>query len=201
MSALPEAEEGDGSLTLEEGKRKVLMLLDEYSSGGELTVDEDIRAKMNDFFDIAQKDVAQWQPILRRRVLTLDGSGSRRLPADVGQVTRIRKNGRRTADYEVIDGCLVSEPGDVSALTLDYLAVPETITRTTDDGYVFEVSEAAANCTPFFVAAQQLIPDLVIDYAAFYQIYLQMRGMLSRSAGGNGGRGGVRQILFRGAGR
>lgn len=36
-------------MTLGEGKRKVLMLLDEYSSGGELTVDEDIEKKMADF--------------------------------------------------------------------------------------------------------------------------------------------------------
>ena len=41
-------------MTLGEGKRKVLMLLDEYSSGGELTVDEDIEKKMADFFATAQ---------------------------------------------------------------------------------------------------------------------------------------------------
>ena len=33
------------------------------------------------------------------------------------------------------------------------------------------VSEAAANCLPFFVAAQQLIGELVVDYSGFYNIY------------------------------
>ena len=41
-------------MTLGEGKRKVLMLLDEYSSGGERTVDEAIEMKMADFFEPAQ---------------------------------------------------------------------------------------------------------------------------------------------------
>lgn len=182
-------------MTLGEGKRKVLMLLDEYSSGGEITVDEDIDAKMNDFFDIAQKDVAQWQPIMRRVSITLDGTGSAELPADVSRVLKIALDGARTSAYEIVDKRLLSPPGDTSALTLDYIAVPETITPETADSYEFEVSEEAANCMPFFVAAQQLLPDLVIDYGAFYNLYLQMRGMLSRSTGLTGG--GVKQALYR----
>ena len=184
-------------MTLGEGKRKVLMLLDEYSSGGTITVDEDIDAKMNDFFDIAQKDAAVWQPIRRIVELALDGSGSTALPSDVQRVTRVRKAGRRTAEYEIAGGKLLSEEGDTSVLTLDYLAMPETITPETDDGYVFEVSEAAANCLPFFVAAQQLIAELVVDYSGFYSIYLQMRNMLPRSDGSESAGGAVRQRLWR----
>jgi hypothetical protein len=54
-------------MTLGEGKRKVLMIIDEYSSGGTLTKDDDINLKMNDFFDLAQRDVANHKPILKRR--------------------------------------------------------------------------------------------------------------------------------------
>lgn len=182
-------------MTLGEGKRKVLMLLDEYSSGGEISVDEDIDLKMNDFFDMAQRDMAQWQPIVRRTVVTLDGSGSEGLPNEVARVFRIRKNGVRVSAYEVIEGKLVYDAGDTSTLALDYIATPSTITPETEDSYVFEVSEDAANCLPFFVAAQQLIPDLVIDYGAFYNLYLQMRGMLPRSTLSSSG--GVRQALYR----
>lgn len=181
-------------MTLADGKRKVLMLLDEYSSGGEIELDEDIDLKMNDFFDIAQKDMAQWQPIIRRSSVTLDGTGEQALPEDVSRVLGIRKNGIRARDYEVIDGKLVYAAGDTSTLTLDYFALPETITPETPDEYVFEISEDAANCLPFFVAAQQLIPDLVIDYGAFYNMYQQMRAALPRSTGLGGG---VRQALWR----
>lgn len=181
-------------MTLGEGKRKVLMLLDEYSSGGEITVDEDVEAKMNDFFDIAQKDVAAWQPIVRRAEVTLDGTGCMALPEDALRVIRVRKGGVRTANYEVVDGRILSESGDASVLTLDYIAAPKTVAPETEDDYVFEVSEAAANCMPFFVAAQQLIADLIVDYGAFYNIYMQMRGLLSRSTLMGDG---VRQTLYR----
>ncbi|MBE7002673.1 MAG: M1 family metallopeptidase [Ruminococcaceae bacterium] len=184
-------------MTLSEGKRRVLMLLDEYSSGGTITVDEDIDAKMNDFFDIAQKDIAQWQPIIRRTEVTLDGTGEQALPADVSRVLRITRDGRRARDVRVSDGKLRYPAGDTDTLTLDYAAVPETITPQTEDAHAFEVSEEAASCLPFFVAAQQLIADLVVDYAAFYNIYLQMRGMLPRGGGAfDGGAGGVRQALY-----
>lgn len=182
-------------MTLGDGKRKTLMLLDEYSSGGTLTVDEDIDMKMNDFFDIAQKDMAQWQPILRRKDVTLDGTGSEELPSDVSRVLKLTKDGKKARGYEVIDGMLVYDEGDTSTLTLDYIALPATISPDTADSYEFEVSEEAANCMPYFVAAQHLIPDLVIDYGSFYSLYQQMRALLPRSTESGGG--SVRQALWR----
>ena len=184
-------------MTLEQGKRKVLLLLDEYSSGGALTVDEDVNHKMNDFFDIAQKDMAQWQPILRRKTVVLDGSGSQTLGDGVERVLRVRKNGRRWDGWEVVDGALVYEPGDTATVALDYAAVPQTIGPDTPEGYVFEVGEAAANCLPFFVAAQQLVADLVVDHAAFYNLYLTLRSAVPRGAGAAAG-GGIRQRLYGG---
>ena len=183
-------------MTLGEGKRRVLMLLDEYSCSGELTVDEDINAKMNDFFDIAQKDISQWQIILRRCDVTLDGTGEQELPADVSRVLRITKNGRSARGCEAIDGKLVYPSGDTEVVTLDYCALPETITPETEDTYEFEVSAEAANCLPFFVAAQQLFSDLVLDYGAFYNTYLQMRSMLSRVGVATGTSLTVRQALY-----
>lgn len=180
-------------MTLGDGKRKVLMLLDEYSSGGTLTVDEDINAKMNDFFDIAQKDMARWQPVLRVCLMQLDGTGDQTLPEDVGRVLHVSIGGNRV-HYRAIDGRLRYTPGDTSTVELEYFAAPETITPETADSYEFEVSEEAASCLPFFVAAQQLIVDLVVDYGAFWNMYVQLRGMLDRSA--NCGGAGMRQRLW-----
>ncbi len=182
-------------MTLGDGKRKVLMLLDEYSTGGEITTDEDVNAKMNDFFDAAQKDMAIWQPILRRANVTLDGTGSQSLPTDVSSVLKITKNGKRARGYEVIDGKLVYAAGDTSTLTLDYYARPATISADTADDHEFEVSEEAANCLPYFVAAQHLLPDLVIDYGAFYGMYQQLRALVPRSVSESGG--SVSQALWR----
>ncbi len=182
-------------MTLEDGKRKVLMLLDEYSTAGSLTVDADIDAKMNDFFDIAQKDVAQWQPIQRRAALELDGTGEQSLPEDVMRALKLTRDGKRARGFEVLDGKLLYPAGTTGSVTLDYVARPATIAQETPDEHAFEVSEEAAACLPFFVAAQQLLPDLVIDYGAFYNIYLQMRGALRQDTALTGG--GLRQALYR----
>ena len=179
-------------MTLGEGKRKVLMLLDEYSSGGELTVDEDIGKKMADFFDTAQKDMASFKRIVRTQEITLTGD----LPADFAGTFRIWK-GDRLKQYPVIGGKLAAGPEETGTLLLEYFAVPGTIGPDTADTYTFEVSEDAAACLPFFVAAQQLMPDLVVDYSAFLNTYYAMRNALDVRLP-DCGAGGVRQVLFAG---
>ena len=180
-------------MTLGEGKRRVLMLLDEYSIDGVQTVDADLDARMNDFFDLAQRDAAAWQPIVRRVSLALDGTGSQDLPPDVARVIRMRKQGAQAVGCEVVDGKLLYAPGDTSVLTLDYIAAPQKLGPDTPDDYEFEVSEEAAACLPYFVAAQQLVADLVVDYGAFYNLYLQTRALLPRSTLSGGA---VRQSLY-----
>ncbi len=182
-------------MTLEEAKRKTLMLLDEYSLDGVLRNDPDLNARMNDLFDMAQRDVAAWQPIVRRIRVTLDGTGDMALPPDVQRVLRIRRGGRNAADCEAVDGRLLFRRGDTGEVTLDYIASPQPVTPETPDTYAFEVSDEAANCLPFFVAAQQLIADLVVDYGAFYNTYLQMRALLPRASLPGGG---LRQTLYGG---
>lgn len=183
-------------MTLGDAKRRVLMLLDEYSTDGVVRADADISARMNDFFDMAQRDIAAWQPIVRRKSVTLDGSGEQALPDDVSRVIDIKRDGRRAALFEVVDGKLVYKSGDTSAVTIDYLASPRAITPETPDDYAFEVSDEAANCLPYFVAAQQLVADLVVDYGAFYNLYLQLRALLPRT--GAGASKPLRQALYRG---
>ena len=181
-------------MTLGEGKRKTLMLLDEHSIDGAPVVNDDLNARMNDFFDMAQRDIVAWRPIVRRASVTLDGTGEQALPEDVSCVLAIRRDGRRVPGFEVVDGRLLFRRGDTSVVTLDYIASARPITPETPDDYKFEVSDEAANCLPFFVAAQQLVADLVVDYGAFYNMYLQMRAVLPRASLP----GGARQRLYGG---
>lgn len=183
-------------MTLGDAKRRVLMLLDEYSTDGVVRADADLSARMNDFFDAAQRDIAAWQPIVRRASVTLDGTGAQALPEDVSRVFDIQRDGRCAAGVEVVDGKLVYPSGDTSRVTLDYLASPCAITPETSDDYAFEVSDEAANCLPYFVAAQQLVADLVVDYGAFYNLYLQLRALLPRT--GQFASKPMRQALYRG---
>lgn len=185
-------------MTLGEGKRRVLMLLDEYSSGGELTTDEDIEKKMHDLFDAAQKDVASYKRILRTQELALSGGEGERvfydLPTDLAGIFRIWK-GKELRQYPIIGGKLAADGNETGTLLIEYFAIPQTIGPETEDSYTFEVSEDAAACLPFFVAAQQIMPDLVVDYAAFLNTYYAMRNALDVRLPSSGG-GGVRQTLF-----
>lgn len=185
-------------MTLGEGKRRVLMLLDEYSSGGTAIEDEDINAKLADLFDMAQKDMANFKKIVRTRQLIPDGNGesmtSWQLPQDLSGIFRVWQEGRAIKAYTVIGDRLITPKG--GSVTLEYFAVPSSLGPDTPDSYVFELSEDAAACLPFFVASQQLMPDLVVDYRAFYNTYITMRASLDLSVPEGGG-AGVRQALFR----
>lgn len=187
-------------MTLGEGKRKVLMLLDEYSAGGTVTKDEDIDKKMADFFDMAQKDIAQHKGILRSAELVPDGSGRGcMLPDDFQKLFCVWRDGRLVNGPVIMAGQLLTRSGDTTPLLVEYFAKPKSIGPNTPDTDEFEVDEDAANCMPYFVAAQHLLPDLVVDYSAFWNMYLTMKAALDVSLPDVGG-GRVRQALFR-AGR
>ncbi len=185
-------------MTLGEGKRKVYKLLDEYSSGGEVTVDADIERKMADFFDIAQKDMANFKRIIRETTITLGTTSVHALPGDCAQVSRVWLNGELTNRYVRRAGGISFPQDATGSAIVEYFAIPATISHDADDAYEFEVSEDAANCLPFFVAAQNLMPDLVVDYSVFLQMYYNMRNALDVSLPEGSGAGGVRQAFFRG---
>ena len=186
-------------MTLREGKRKVYELLDEYTSGGAVEIDADLEAKMADLFDLAQKDVAQAKKIWR--VANIDLAGGEgiqlyELPEDLFEIARLWINGRETKQYEVIAGKLAADGGTTGTAMLEYAALPKTIPLDADDEYEFEVAEDAAACMPYYVAAQVLLPDLVLDFSPFWQMYLTKRAALIPTVRKSGG-GGIRQILFR----
>lgn len=191
-------------MTFGEGKRKTLMLMDEYSSGGQRTQDRDIELKMADFFDLAQRNVSQFQPIRAKTALTLEDPvekegpyGVYDLPGDVGRLTRAWKNGRvATGRYRVRGKQLLVPLEETGSLQIEYHAVPATITPETPDEYVFQVTEEGAACMPYFVAAQQLAVDLVTDHTALLGLYDRMLAKLDPGGGDRFG-GLMRQSFFR----
>ena len=49
--------------------------------------------------------------------------------------------------------------------------MPQAIPTDAPDSYEFEIAPDACECMPYYVAAQQLLPDLVMDYGAMLQMY------------------------------
>ncbi len=184
-------------MTLEEGKRKVYMLLDEYSSGGAITADPDIEAKMADFFDTAQKQVSAIKPI--RKIAEIEreeGQTEYDMPTDFRKLFCVYRGGERTQRYKWRGGKIVIPADETETVEVEYSAWPVTITPDTADSYTFEVAEDAAQACCFFVASQQLISDLVLDYQALRNEWLAALQLLTPDQPGGGY--GMRQVLFGG---
>lgn len=178
-------------MTLGEAKNKVYMLLDEHSAGGEIDHDADIEAKMTAFFDIAQKQLAQIKKIVKtKKIIPAAGKAEYALPGDLLGVYRVWKDDRpATARYRFRGGkILIPERDAGSEILVEYFAMPETIPDDADDSYEFEIPADACECMPYYVAAQQLLPDLVMDYGGMLAMYNQAVGALNTSQIGENSR-------------
>lgn len=179
-------------MTLGEGKNKVYMLLDEHSAGGEVEHDADIELKMVWFFDIAQKMVAQIKRIVKQRKITpVSGKTEYAMPSDFMGVYRVWRDGRPATDRYMWrgDNKIVIPGRDAGReILVEYFAIPATIPADAGDEYEFEVAEDAAQCMPYYVAAQQLLPDLVMDYNGMLTMYQMHVGQLDTTIPGQGAR-------------
>ena len=185
-------------MTLGEAKDKVYMLLDEHSAGGVIEHDEDLELKMAYFFDIAQKLLAQVKKILRSKTVTpVPGRTEYPMPADFRSVYRVWRDGKiATARYHWRKGRMVVPEGDgAREILVEYFAVPASIPIDAPDDYEFEIDEDAAQCMPYYVAAQHLLPDLVMDYAGMLRMFDRAVAMLDTSVPGDTGR--VAQTFYR----
>ena len=185
-------------MTLGEGKERVYMLLDEHSSGGRIEHDADLEAKMLAFFDIAQKLLAQVRKIRRTRTIYVEpGRSEYRMGTDFYSPARIWRDGRIAANrYHWRRGRLIVPEGDgAKELTVEYFARPETIPADAGDDYVFELDEEGCALMPYYVAAQQLSADLVMDYSVMLGLFHEGLAMLRADEAPGPGR--VVQSLYR----
>ena len=185
-------------MTLGEAKANVYMLLDEYSNGGAVEEDEDLEMKMTAFFDIAQKELASIKKIMRvYRVEREAGKTEYEMPEDFSALFKIWENGENaTRQYNWRGGKLQIPESVRGEVEVEYYAMPKTIPENAPDEYKFEIAEDAAQCMPFYVAAQQLLTDIVTDSAALLNIYYRKLSMLTTTVPGTGS-ATVRQSFFR----
>lgn len=185
-------------MTLGEGKALVLKLLDEYSSGGTISEDADINAKMTGFFDMAQRHMSGIKRVVKLYTVPLaSGVTAYDMPADFARLYRVWEDGvpsRRRWGWKG-NKLLVPATGRADALEVEYFATP-IMPADAADTYEFELSEDAAACMPYWVAQQQLIVDLVVDYQPLMVLYQNALSSVDRSLPGDGG-GRVRQTYYR----
>lgn len=185
-------------MTFGQGKDKVYMLLDEHSAGGAVDHDEEIEMKMAGFFDIAQKNLANIRRIVRAEVIQREpGKTLYEMPENFQEVYRIWRGGRvATNNFRWIAGKMYIPETESREVMVEYFAIPRTITEDTPDEEEFEIAEDAAQCMPFFVAAQQMTVDLVTDYQGLLNLYDRMVMALPRTIPGQN-TGSARQTFWR----
>ena len=186
-------------MTMGEAKEKVYMLLDEHSTGGVVEHDPDLELKMVRFFDTAQKLLSQIKKIVRiRRVIPEAGRTEYLMPTDFRSVYRVWADGvNATSRYHWRRGRLVVPLDDrAKEILVEYYALPGAIAPDAPDDYEFELDEAACQCLPYYVAAQQLLPDLVMDYSVYLTMYNMMVSQLDTHLPGENQR--IQQRLFGG---
>lgn len=186
-------------MTFGEGKEKVFKLLDEWSSGGEIAIDADIELKMAAFFDIAQKKAAQVEKITGvTRINRKPGKTEYSMPEDFAGVAAVWADGKTTNRFRWKAGKLVIPESSAANVEVEYFRVPETITENTSDETEFEVSEFAAQLLPFYVAAQNLFPDLMINYQPYLVEWEKGLQELERRQGERSGGICFRNEFYRG---
>ena len=165
-------------------------------NGGEVEHDEDIEKKMTAFFDTAQKTLAQIRRIVREYALPLAmGKTAYEMPPDFSALYRVWADGRITRALRWRAGKLLVPEGYAAEIVVEYFAVPNTIPQDAPDSCEFEIDAEACECMPYYVAAQQLLPDLVLDYGAMLQMYDRAAAQLAAALPGGNRR--VAQSLFR----
>lgn len=175
-------------MTLEDGKTKVAILLDEYDNS---VIDPDAEGKMPSLFDMAQKIIADLQPITRTVEIDPEpGIWVHPMPADFERAINVWQNGK-TVERRWIGRSIISE----DAVTVEYAAAPATINGDTDDTYAFEISEIACQAMPFFVAANCIVTDLVQNpNPLLNQWTLRLEEIRNRSGSTGGGQRRVKVV-------
>ena len=185
-------------MTLGEGKQKVYMLLDEWSSGGEISKDADIELKMIPFFDTAQKRVAKVERLVSTTTIKRKaGKTAYSMPENFAGLVNVWRDGTPTRRYRWMAGKLVIPETETAEVTVEYYRTPETLSSTMSDNDEFEVSDEAAELLPFYVAAQNLFPDLMIDYTPYLLEWEKMLQELERKQAQRSGPVGFVNTFYR----
>ena len=153
-------------MQLGEAKKKVWILLDEHTNQGMIDHDADIEAKLAQLFDVQQKRLAQKKKIVNTyQVPLVYGAGMMAypMPSDFYRLKRLWVDGVPVARGLWRGNSLVMNCSESHEVIVEYYAYPADVGDDTPDNYELEIDEDAAICACYFVAADVLASDLVVD--------------------------------------
>lgn len=176
-------------MTLEENKKIMLGLIEEYSPTNEnLTDDEDIRNRLNLVYAPNYQYVATIKKILKTKTISIsetqDTTGEYSLPMDMYQFNKIiglnSKNEEIPVTYKIFGKKIYIKQNEGKYI-IEYYAYPTDITTDTEENFELEVDQDAQNVLPYMVANDILKVDPSADYTAFYREYQNRMEVLLNS--------------------
>lgn len=152
-------------MTLEEMKRKVYSLIEEYSEDADdLTEDEDLALKMNGVINSIQNELTRFKKIPKDVTLNVTEGQEmylKDIDKDLYQLMNIRG-----VSFDVMnDKIFFDESGTAKVF---YYKYPKQITSETDDSYKFELSTDLLEIMPYGVAGDLLKSDVSSQYGTIY---------------------------------
>lgn len=169
-------------MQLNELKKKVLRLIEEYDSNSELlTADPDISAKINDVINQVIFELARIKKIPKYFELEVK-------QGDLVTFSDFEKEcGSEIFQISVVSGVknipkangTVFKIEESGVLEVDCYVYPERITDKTKDNYEFELSLDALEIAPYGIAADLLKSDVSSEYGTIYATrYESLKQML-----------------------
>lgn len=153
-------------MTLEEMKRKVYSLIEEYSSDAtDLTEDEDLALKMNDVINQIQMELTRFKKIPADKTIQVQ-KGQEMYFSDIDKDIYQLFLVRDVSNDIINDKILFQEDGEAK---IYYFKYPKRITPDTEDTYKFELSQDLLEIMPYGVAADLLKSDVSSQYGAIYE--------------------------------
>lgn len=152
-------------MTLEDMKKKVYSLIEEYSSDADdLTEDEDLALKMNFVINQIQTELTRFKKIPTSTTINVSKDQSiqaKSIDKNFYQLGLIRG-----VEYETInDNIIFHDDGEAR---IYYYKFPTRITDETPDSYNFELTDDLLEIMPYGVAGDLLKSDVSSQFGSVY---------------------------------
>ena len=170
-------------MTLGDMKKKTLELIEEISTGTELTDDPDIAAKINTVTNQIQYELARIKKIPRYKEFTVDINTKNTYDFtdiqgdDFNKVYQIDKVSG--IDFDLVANDTIIKCNESGTMKVEYFVYPLRINETTEDSYIFELSDDVQEIMPYGIAADLLKSDVSNAYGNVYaNRYEQLKSQL-----------------------
>ena len=160
-----------------EAKNLIWKILDEYSSNGQVQVDDDYRLRMADVLNAQMKRLATVAKVTKAYTVPTvvsDRPQAYPMPDDFYQLNQLWADMKPIGRGQWLGEQLVLPGNEKREIIVDYYAFPADVTDDTPDETKLDLRDDACVCACYFAAAGLTLADLVVDSGKILAVANQM---------------------------